>query len=144
MQCAIEIQQRAREELDGQIRIGIHLGDVTFENEDVFGDGVNIASRLQSVADPGGIYISESTQKAIRGRSDIQAKYLGAFNLKNVELSCSNVLCTGRRPANPICIKDQETHQKKPYRKGIWFGVYLYHCVTLGIHWLVDQERIPY
>ncbi|MFC2124727.1 adenylate/guanylate cyclase domain-containing protein [Bacteroidota bacterium] len=83
--CAIEIQQRAREELEGQIRIGIHLGDVTFENEDVFGDGVNIASRLQSVTDPGGIYISESTQKAIRGKSEIQTRYLGEFNLKNVD-----------------------------------------------------------
>ena len=74
VQCAINIQKRAREELEGQIRIGLHLGDVTFENEDVFGDGVNIASRLQSVADPGGIYISESLQKSIRGKSDLQAK----------------------------------------------------------------------
>ncbi|MFC2123477.1 adenylate/guanylate cyclase domain-containing protein [Bacteroidota bacterium] len=85
VRCAIEIQKGAREELEGQIRIGIHLGDVTFENEDVFGDGVNIASRLQSITDPGGIYISESLQKAIRGRSDIQTKYLGEFNLKNVD-----------------------------------------------------------
>ena len=60
VQCAIEIQREARKELDAQIRIGVHLGDVTFENNDVFGDGVNIASRLQSIADPGGIYISES------------------------------------------------------------------------------------
>ena len=84
-QCAIEIQKRAREELKGQIRIGIHLGDITFENEDVFGDGVNIASRLQSITDPGGIYLSESLQKSIRGKSNIQTKYLGEFNLKNVD-----------------------------------------------------------
>ncbi len=83
--CAIEIQKRAREELKGQIRIGIHLGDITFENEDVFGDGVNIASRLQSITDPGGIYLSESLQKSIRGKSNIQTKYLGEFNLKNVD-----------------------------------------------------------
>lgn len=60
VRIAIDIQKRARQELDAFIRIGIHLGDVTIENKDVFGDGVNIASRLQSIADPGGIYISDS------------------------------------------------------------------------------------
>ena len=85
VQCAIGIQTRAREEVDGKIRIGIHLGEVTFENNDVFGDGVNIASRLQSIADPGGIYISESLQKSIRAKSDIQTRCLGEVVLKNVD-----------------------------------------------------------
>ena len=64
VRCAIEIQKKARKELDGLLRIGIHLGDVTIENNDVFGDGVNIASRLQAIADPGGIYFSDSIQHA--------------------------------------------------------------------------------
>jgi class 3 adenylate cyclase/TolB-like protein len=85
VQCAIQIQKIAHNELKGRIRIGIHLGDVTFENEDVFGDGVNIASRLESAADPGGIYISESIQKAIRAKTHIETTYLGEFKLKNVE-----------------------------------------------------------
>jgi TolB-like protein len=84
VQCAIEIQRKAREELGAKLRIGIHLGDVTFENNDVFGDGVNIASRIQSIADPGGIFISEALQNSIPGNSDIQAKYLAQANLKNV------------------------------------------------------------
>ncbi|MGD9329497.1 MAG: adenylate/guanylate cyclase domain-containing protein, partial [Cyclobacteriaceae bacterium] len=86
IQCAIEIQRRAGKELGAQLRIGIHLGDVTFENNDVFGDGVNIASRLQSICDPGGIYISESVQNAIRGRKDIKSQYLGEVTLKNVNI----------------------------------------------------------
>ncbi|MCK5278016.1 MAG: hypothetical protein KAK04_05745, partial [Cyclobacteriaceae bacterium] len=49
-----------------------------------FGDGVNIASRLQSVTDPGGIYLTESLQKSIRAKTDIQTKFLGEFILKNV------------------------------------------------------------
>ena len=83
-QCAIEIQRQARKELVAQIRIGIHLGDITFDHEDVFGDGVNIASRVQSIADPGGIYISESVHNAIRSKKDIESKYLGEVKLKNV------------------------------------------------------------
>jgi hypothetical protein len=58
---------------------------VTIENEDVFGDGVNIASRLQDIADPGGIYISGAIQRAIRGQSEINSQHLGEVQLKNVD-----------------------------------------------------------
>jgi len=85
VQCALEIQAQTCEKLDAQIRIGIHLSDIIIEDEDVFGDGVNIASRLQAIADPGGIYISESVYVAIRGRKDIQAQFLGEIELKNVD-----------------------------------------------------------
>jgi len=82
--CAIAIQQNANKDLKNKIRIGIHLGDVTTEEGDVFGDGVNIASRLESIADPGGIYISDSVHTSIRGNSDINSIYLGEVQLKNV------------------------------------------------------------
>lgn len=84
VKCAINIQQQANEHLTNKIRIGIHLGDVTLEEDDVFGDGVNIASRLESIADPGGIYISDSVHTSIRGNSDILSMYLGEVQLKNV------------------------------------------------------------
>jgi len=83
--CAIEIQELARAKFDGKLRIGIHSGDITIENDDVYGDGVNIASRLESIADPGGVYISESIEKAIRGQTRVQAKSLGETRLKNVD-----------------------------------------------------------
>jgi len=82
--CSIEIQEIARGKLDAKLRIGIHLGDVTVEEDDVHGDGVNVASRLESIADPGGIYVSDAIEKAIRGQSDVQANYLGELKLKNV------------------------------------------------------------
>jgi len=91
--CAIEIQKQSGKQIKEKIRIGLHLGDITFDHEDIFGDGVNIASRLQSVADPGGIYISESIQKAIRAKSAIRTKYLGQVKLKNVDF-----------PVNTYCI----------------------------------------
>ncbi|MEP0132988.1 MAG: adenylate/guanylate cyclase domain-containing protein [Eudoraea sp.] len=83
--CAIEIQKQAGQQIKEKIRIGLHLGDITYDHEDIFGDGVNIASRLQSVADPGGIYISESIQKSIRAKSAVNTKYLGQVKLKNVD-----------------------------------------------------------
>ena len=83
--CSKDIQESARAKLDAKLRIGIHLGDVTVEENDVHGDGVNVASRLESIADPGGVYISESIEKAIKGQSDVQAKYLGEIKLKNVQ-----------------------------------------------------------
>jgi len=83
--CALEIQRLSRADLEADLRIGIHSGDITIEIDDVYGDGVNVASRLESIADPGGIYVSDAIQKAIKGQSDVQAKYLGEVKLKNVD-----------------------------------------------------------
>jgi len=83
--CAVEIQENAGKKLDAKLRIGINLGDVQLEENDVYGDGVNVAARLESITDPGGIYISESIEKAIRGQTNIQTKYLGEIELKNVD-----------------------------------------------------------
>lgn len=83
--CAMDIQRASRADFDGHFRIGIHLGDITIENNDVYGDGVNVASRLESLADSGGVYISDSVEKAIRGQGNIQTLYLGELELKNVD-----------------------------------------------------------
>ncbi|MEP0132104.1 MAG: adenylate/guanylate cyclase domain-containing protein [Eudoraea sp.] len=82
--CSIAIQESARSKINAKLRIGIHLGDITIENNDIFGDGVNVASRLESIADPGGIYISDNIEKSIKGQTNVQAKYLGEIKLKNV------------------------------------------------------------
>jgi adenylate cyclase len=85
VKCAIAIQKAVKQNFEGQLRIGIHLGDITNENDDVFGDGVNVASRIQGIADPGGVYLTESVEVAVRNRSDIQTKYVGEAKLKNVD-----------------------------------------------------------
>ena len=92
--CAIKIQKRAKD-LDGKIRIGIHLGDVTVENEDIFGDGVNIASRLQSIANPGSIFVSDSVYKAIKSNREIESRYLGDVQLKNVSEPVTTYVIAG-------------------------------------------------
>ena len=65
-------------------RIGINLGDVVFENDDVFGDGVNIAARLEGQADPGGITISRSVRDQVRNRLQLDLEEMGQLVLKNI------------------------------------------------------------
>jgi len=117
VKCAIDIQNTVEEDLQNMIRIGIHLGDITIESDDVFGDGVNIASRLQEIADPGGIYISESIQRTIRGRSDIQVKYIGEIKLKNIDFLLGTYCIQGPGLPEPQTHKIQEltgTHLQVP------------------------------
>jgi class 3 adenylate cyclase len=82
--AAIKIQEISNQTKDFLLRIGIHHGEVVFENEDVFGDVVNIASRLQVIASPGGICISESVHQNIVNKPGIVSRYIKQEVLKNV------------------------------------------------------------
>ena len=90
--CAIEVQRAMVERNAGvapdkriEFRIGIHLGDVVEESDgDLMGDGVNIAARLQGVAKPGGVCISDDAFRQVKGRLDIKVSDLGAVKMKNI------------------------------------------------------------
>ncbi len=90
-QCAVEIQQRmARRNADMpddrriDFRFGINLGDIIVEGDDVYGNGVNIAARLEALADPGGIYFSDMARRAVEGNLDVDLEDLGEHDLKNI------------------------------------------------------------
>ena len=83
--CAISIQQQLQIEPKVDLRIGIHTGDVMMEDESIFGDGVNLASRIESMAVPGGIFISEKVFDEIKNHENIKTRDLGFFELKNVK-----------------------------------------------------------
>ncbi len=83
--AAIKIQEACNTAKDFQLRIGIHLGEVVFENDDVFGDGVNIASRIQALAPPGGIWVSESVHNNVSNKKDIRTEFIKEETLKNVK-----------------------------------------------------------
>ncbi len=87
--CAIEIQEACLNEPDLNLRIGIHLGEVIVEDGDVFGDGVNIASRLEPLAPVGGIYVSESVFRNIQNKESIEAVFVREETLKNVKFPVS-------------------------------------------------------
>lgn len=83
--CAIAIQQEMRENPEVPLRIGIHSGDVMVDENNIYGDGVNIASRIESFAVAGGIFISAKVYDEIKNQNTIEAIPLGAFELKNVK-----------------------------------------------------------
>lgn len=82
--AAMSVQLHMRQEPFVPLRIGIHQADVVFEGADVHGDGVNIASRLESMAIPGSIFISAKVQDDIKNHKDIQTISLGRYLLKNI------------------------------------------------------------
>ncbi|MBP6978657.1 MAG: tetratricopeptide repeat protein [Bacteroidales bacterium] len=83
--CSMELQSTLQETAYFQLRIGIHMGDVVISEKDVFGDGVNIASRIQAICEPGGILISETVYHDVRNKSGIKADCLGEKSLKNID-----------------------------------------------------------
>jgi adenylate cyclase len=91
VRCADEIQRgMAEQNIDVQhdkrieLRIGIHVGDIIIEENDIFGDGVNIAVRLEGIAEPGGISISDDARRQVRGKVDMTFEDLGSQSLKNI------------------------------------------------------------
>src|SRR6201994_4000243 len=67
-----------------EFRIGIHVGDIIFDDDDIFGDGVNIAARLEGIAEPGGVCISDDAYRQVRGKVDIAFDDIGEQSLKNI------------------------------------------------------------
>jgi adenylate cyclase len=89
--CAVEVQREmavqnadVSPELRIEFRIGIHVGDIIIDDDDIFGDGVNIAARLEGIAEPGGVCISDDAHRQIRGKIDITFDDIGEQTLKNI------------------------------------------------------------
>jgi TolB-like protein/class 3 adenylate cyclase/Tfp pilus assembly protein PilF len=93
VRAAVQFQTRIKELAIGDaedrriaLRVGVNIGDVIVEPYDIFGDGVNIAARLESIAEPGGICISSSAYDQVRGKVGVEFADLGDQNLKNIAL----------------------------------------------------------
>jgi len=91
VECAVAVQTVMAERNDGVpqdrrmlFRIGINLGDILIEGDDILGDGVNIAARLEGIAEPGGICISSTAYDHVRGKVAVEFNDLGEQNLKNI------------------------------------------------------------
>jgi adenylate cyclase len=91
VECAVEIQTKLRAENASlpaerrmEFRIGVNLGDVVVDGEQIYGDGINVAARLESLADPGGIYISGKVQEEIQNKLSLNCIDLGEQRVKNI------------------------------------------------------------
>jgi adenylate cyclase len=91
VRSSVEVQSRMAEQNADvpqqqriEFRIGIHVGDIIIDSDDIFGDGVNIAARLENIADPGGICLSDDAYRQIRGKLDTTFEDGGQQTLKNI------------------------------------------------------------
>src|SRR5687767_2622505 len=85
VKCAIEIQKKLREEPKVDLRIGIHSGDINIDDDSIYGDGVNLASRIESLAVPGSIFISEKVCDELKNQHEVKTREIGYFELKNIK-----------------------------------------------------------
>ena len=91
VRCALEVQSGMLKHNNDvprhmriEFRIGVHVGDIIIDDNDIFGDGVNIAARLEGVAKPGGVCISDDAQRQVRGKLEVVFDDIGEQTLKNI------------------------------------------------------------
>ena len=82
--CAVAVQGRMAEVEGVELRIGVHIGDIVHEGDDIYGDGVNIAARLEAAGAPGHVLISDDVRRQISGRVNAAFHEIGPVALKNI------------------------------------------------------------
>ncbi|MBR0991849.1 guanylate cyclase [Bradyrhizobium japonicum] len=132
VQCAVEIQQEIASQASTQaspmqFRIGINLGDVMVDGSDIYGDGVNIASRLQELAEPGGVVISSSVYDQVHNKLSVGFDCLGQRPMKNIAPLTSYRLTLGGQPAGPASFGIQDSAPPSERSRARW----------------VDERRAP-
>ena len=120
--CAIEVQKQVQERNAGspedsriQFRIGINVGDIIVDGDDIYGDGVNVAARIQALADPGGIYISRGAAEQVRDKVPIKIETRGEQTVKNIARPIE-VFCIIAEDRNAIAVAfhEPETRVQTP------------------------------
>ena len=125
VECAMALQQLAVEGNAGvagerrlEWRIGVHLGDVLVEEDDILGDGVNIAARLESIAEPAGICISEDAFRQVRGKVEAEFADIGEQALKNIArpLRVYRIVAEAQRmPVHALALPDKPSIAVLPF-----------------------------
>jgi adenylate cyclase len=146
-QCAIEIQRAlAKRNADIapdrriEIRIGIHIGDVVHRTGDVYGDGVNIASRIEPLANAGGVCVSMDVERQIRNALETRFEKLAPTELKNISVPMDlfRIVLPWERPGTPVA----QTQAKATSRKLVSMAIALVLLLIIGIGWWwTTQQR---
>ncbi|MEO6731596.1 MAG: adenylate/guanylate cyclase domain-containing protein [Ferruginibacter sp.] len=141
-ECAIEIQsvlhnRNLTETLTRRIilRIGLHIGDVVYMDDNVHGDGVNIAARLEPLAPPGGICISEDVARQIRNKIQYPVQKIGAEKLKNISMPM-DIYCI----VLPWLSNPKNLHRKISEKKILTYGLILLGvCLLTGLTYFAKE-----
>ncbi len=121
--CALSAQTSLRDDPELKLRIGIHLGDVIFEGGRVYGDGVNVASRIRPLAEPGGVAVSEPVFDAVKNQAGVEGTPLGTHTLKSVARPLAVYAVTGRaatpgRPVNRSALLSSSQPRRRSISRG--------------------------
>ena len=131
VKCGIEMQLAYQLVPKIPVRVGIHTGDIIFSEEEIIGDGVNVASRIESLAVAGSVFISDKVYDEIKNQKSIQTQTIGTFELKNVE-----------RPVNVFVISNEglvvpKTRETKQMTGTFWAEVKRRGLIRSGVAYLV-------
>jgi len=147
VQCAIAIQ-RGMSETEGNIsddlriqyRIGINLGDIVIEDDDIFGDGVNVAARLEQLADPGGVCISGTAYDHLKSKIDVGYESLGNQKVKNLEepIRVYRVLVAPESVGKVIGNTNNATPNWRPLTLGASIAIFI--GLIFVVSWLKPWE----
>lgn len=152
VECAIDMQLAFLEEPNIPVRIGIHVGDIIYSKDDIIGDAVNIASRIESGAVAGSILISDKVHDQIRNHKHIQTKFLDAFELKNINdtmplFAIANeglIIPDPKKIKGKLnLVKNEIETKKKTYKRLIYFGSFLILLAFMLIYFYRDNKNLP-
>jgi class 3 adenylate cyclase len=125
VRCAVEIQDALKTRNDSLpdhrkmlFRVGVNLGDVVINNDDLLGDGVNVAARLESMAEPGGICIASSVYDQITGKLDLGFQDIGQQNLKNISRPIHVYRVSGTVPVIRAALQATQPQSPPPSKTG--------------------------
>jgi adenylate cyclase len=150
VRCATEVQNGMIERNSGlpperriEFRVGIHLGDVVEESDgDLMGDGVNIAARLEGIAKPGTIYLSEDAYRQVKARLDLAVNDLGEHNLKNIAEPVRVYSLEVSKPAQAKPTKPAARKQRSTF-VALAAAIVALVVITAGIWLTVRPARGP-
>lgn len=143
IQCAIEMQKSFRKGKTIPVRIGAHIGEVIQTEDDYYGDGINIASRLETLAEPNSILISRAMKDQLQNKNFANTEYIGTVNLKNVEdiqeiyalsnkglaVPSSSSIGSEKRSRRGKLINENDKLAKKKKAFGVLFGM----CMAVSV-----------
>ena len=153
VRCAMELQTVFQEKPNVPVRIGLHSGTVVFENEKIYGDSVNLASRIESMGVPGAVLFSKTIKNEIKNQPDLKIKSLGSFDFKNVEEEMEVFALANEGFIVPIReeMKGKFKERKQKIKNWIWIliaaaifllgGIWLWNATPNSKQLLPDTVR---